>query len=81
MLGGLDPEDIDVQLYADPVADSPQVCVTMQREGRMHGVVNGYIYRAAVPAQRQAEHYTPRIVPHHPDAFIPMESTRIAWHG
>lgn len=81
MLGGLSPDCVQVQVYADPAADSPRVCVPMQREGRMHGVVNGHIYRAAVPAERPAEHYTPRIVPHHPEAFVPMESARILWRA
>lgn len=79
MLGGLGPDCVQVQLYADPVADNPPVRVPMQHEGRMPGVVNGHIYRAAVPAERPAEHYTPRIVPHHPEAFVPTESARIVW--
>ncbi|MGO8751830.1 MAG: alpha-glucan family phosphorylase [Thermoguttaceae bacterium] len=81
ILGGLGPDCVQVQLYADPLAGSPPVCVPMQCEGRMHGVVNGYIYRAAVPAQRPAAHFTPRIVPHHPEAFVPLESTRTVWQG
>ena len=81
ILGGLGPECVEVQLYADPLADSPAVCVPMQCEGRLHGVVDGYVFRAAVPAQRPAEHFTPRIVPHHGEAFLPMESPRTLWQG
>jgi starch phosphorylase len=79
MLGGLSPECVQVQLYADPDGDGPPMCVPMRRAGSMHGVVNGHLYRAAVPAQRPAEHFTARIVPRHPDAILPMESARIAW--
>jgi starch phosphorylase len=53
----------------------------MQREGSIHGAVNGYLYKARVPAQRPAEHYTPRIVPAHAEAFLPMESNRIYWRS
>jgi starch phosphorylase len=79
MLGGLSPECVQVQLYADPAGDGPPMCVPMRRDGCLHGVVNGHLYRATVPAQRPAEHFTPRIVPYHPDAILPMESARIAW--
>jgi glucan phosphorylase len=30
--------------------------------------------------ERPAEHFTPRIVPSHPAACIPMESARTVWH-
>ncbi|HWT83802.1 MAG TPA: DUF3417 domain-containing protein, partial [Candidatus Methylomirabilis sp.] len=81
LLGGLSPDCVQVQLYADPDGGGQPVCVSMQREGRIHGVVNGHIYRTAVSAQRPAEHFTPRIVPHHPEAFIPMEGMRILWYS
>ena len=81
ILGGLGPDCVQVQLYADPPAAArPCACPCSAKE-RMHGVVNGHIYRAAVSAQRPAEHFTPRIVPYHPDAFVPMETTRTVWQG
>jgi starch phosphorylase len=81
LLGGLCPDCVQVQLYADATADCPATCVAMRREERLTGVVNGHIYRAAVPAKRPAGHYTPRIVPYHPEAFVPMETTRTVWQG
>jgi len=45
----------------------------------MAGAVNGFIYRARVPAKRAVEDYTPRIVPYHAEAFIPMEEAHILW--
>jgi len=80
LLGGLDPDCVQVQLYADPIEGAPHVCVPMHRQERMHGVVNGHLYRAAVPDNRPAEHFTARIVPYHPEALIPMECTRILWN-
>lgn len=81
ILGGLGPDCVQVQLYADPVEGSSQVCVSMRHQERLHGVVNGHIYLAAVPDQRPAEHFTPRIVPYHPEAFIPMECAKTLWYG
>ena len=49
--------------------------------GPIHGAVNGFLYRGSVPANRPAEHYTPRIVPCHPEAFVPTEAPHITWRS
>jgi starch phosphorylase len=41
--------------------------------------VQGYIYSARVPAARPAEAFVPRIVPHHPEAIVPLEAAWIRW--
>ena len=38
-----------------------------------------YRYRASIPPNRPVSDFTPRIVPHHPLALLPLEDTRIAW--
>jgi starch phosphorylase len=43
------------------------------------GSVNGFRYTAKVPQDRPAEHYTPRIVAHHPNALVPLEDEHIYW--
>jgi starch phosphorylase len=43
------------------------------------GGVKGYVYSAEVPAGRAASDYTPRIIPHHAAARIPLEAGRILW--
>jgi starch phosphorylase len=78
-LGEIDPSMIKVELYADPIGDEAPIKVTMTKGDRLSGVVNGYIYRAQVPAVRPADHYTARIIPFHPDAFIPLEESHILW--
>jgi glycogen phosphorylase len=80
-LGGLDPDCVQVQLYADPIEGSPHICIPMRHEERMLGTVNGHRYRASVPDQRPAEHFTARIVPYHPEAIIPMECNKILWNA
>ena len=78
-LGELAPEAIQVQLYADAAEGEETLCRVMTREASIHGSVNGHVYRASVVTKRPAAHFTPRIVPHHPDAFVPAETRRILW--
>jgi len=82
-LGELGPEDVKVELYADPLPmqsgpENPEKTV-MTQQGPLAGAVNGFIYSARVPAKRAAENYTPRIVPYHEHAFIPLEEAHILW--
>jgi starch phosphorylase len=79
-LGDLCADSIAVQLFADAVEGAEPTCVTMHRVGPIRGAVGGYIYQATVPASRPAEHFTPRIVPNHVEAFVPLEATCSTWH-
>jgi starch phosphorylase len=99
-LGELQPDDVRVELYADPLPEGEAKArseaglsqgvggeakqsgpekIAMERVGPLAGAVNGFIYGARVPASRPAEDYTPRIVPYHAQAFIPMEEAHILW--
>jgi len=99
-LGELQPDDVQVELYADPLpeektkagaearlsqGDVRQVMqsgperTVMEKLGPLAGAVNGFIYHARVPARRALKDYTPRIVPYHAEAFIPMEEAHILW--
>ncbi|HET6436592.1 MAG TPA: alpha-glucan family phosphorylase [Anaeromyxobacter sp.] len=78
-LGEVPAESVAVQLFADEVDGEGLTRVDMTQEAPIHGAVNGFVYRTRVPAIRPAEHFTPRIVPRHPEAFVPAEATRILW--
>lgn len=78
-LGGLNPEAVAVELYADAGADAERARVPMERREAISGAVNGWIYQATVRKNRPADDYTPRVVPHCPDAFIPLEARQILW--
>lgn len=80
-LGELHPDDIRLELYADPLpgSDAGPEKMVMERLGPLAGAVNGFVFGARAPAARAAEDYTPRIVPYHPEAFIPMEEAHILW--
>lgn len=84
-LGDLSPEDVHVDLYANPPSDPEQgeqeepMKVIMDRREPLAGAVNGFLYCANVSAERSADDFTPRIVPYHPEAFIPQEDAHILW--
>ena len=79
-LGELTPDFVSVELYADPLdEDGPLVRLPMTRGELLPGAVNAYTYRGEAPATRPAEHYTPRIIPAHPAASVPLEDSHILW--
>jgi starch phosphorylase len=43
------------------------------------GVPGAQIYAAQVAATRPASDYTPRVVPHHANASVPLEAEQILW--
>jgi starch phosphorylase len=77
-LGDLSPDDVQVQLYADPLDDEGVLVVMEQGEG-LPDANNGYVYRCAVASSRPRGHFTPRIVPYHADALVPAEIPLVLW--
>jgi len=78
-LGDVGPEQVQVQLYATPSGEAEPARIPMVAAEAIAGSVNGYVYRATVPATRPAEDFTPRVIPHHPGVRIPLESQLIVW--
>jgi len=81
-LGAVAADSVRVELYAEPLEGDTPVRVVMDRVEETTGTPGddmASVYRAHVPAARPASDYTPRIVPHHPDAQIPMEAAYIRW--
>ncbi len=77
--GGLPAEAIMVELYAEPGPNENEpVRVAMRRlaEAAPDGAE---LHQAEVPAARPAGDYTPRIVPRHPAACVPLEEAHILW--
>jgi starch phosphorylase len=77
-LGDLDPETVQVELFAEPVNGSERIRQKMAR-GEQLVAARGFNYSARVSAARPAGDYTPRVVPFHPGAQVPLEETRISW--
>ena len=79
--GDLDPASVQVQLFADAVPDDEPIRVPMLRREPIPGDVGAYVYQASVAADRPADHFTPRVVPHHGQAFVPLEASQSLWYG
>ncbi len=79
-LGSLRPENVRVQVYADSLNGEPPLVSEMTESGGELEPSGGWrIYAAQVVASRPASDYTPRIVPSHPGARIPLEDAHILW--
>lgn len=79
-LDDLDPEAVNVELYSEEQNGNAPVRHPMNRGERLVGSVNGFVYTAHIPATRPAADYSPRVIPHHAGAFVPMEAPFILWH-
>ncbi len=78
-LGGLDPESVRVELYAEPAAGGVPERHPMARRPEAPEPGAGYRYETEIPATRPIEHYTARLIPYHPAALVPLEAARILW--
>jgi len=78
-LDDLDPEDVQIELYANGADGSAPERVEMKCLRKLVGAINGYAYRASVPASRPASDYTARLIPHRDGVSIPLEDAHILW--
>lgn len=78
-LGELDPDAVRVELYADGARGNAPVRQEMNRVRGLSGAAGGYVYSTAVSASRPMADFTPRIVPYHKSAAVPLEDERILW--
>jgi starch phosphorylase len=79
-LDELDPNGIGVELYAEGQNGTLPVQHAMNRGEPLAGSANGFLYTASIPASRAAADFTPRIVPRHGEASVPIEAPFILWH-
>jgi starch phosphorylase len=77
--GALKPEDLDVEIYANPVHPGDACCWPMSVVSDVAQGAGGRLYRAEVSGERPAADYTARAVPHHADLFLPLEAPEICW--
>jgi starch phosphorylase len=79
-LGEIPPESVTVELYAEPWPGGPAERRPLRPDRPLSGAAGGYLYAAEVPADRPAADYTPRVVPAHPEAVVPLEARFIRWY-
>jgi starch phosphorylase len=79
LLGEIVPEDVAVEIYADPVDGGAAEVVAMTREGAIPGAAGGFIFTGQVRTARAADDFTIRAVPRRGEALLPAEIPLIAW--
>jgi starch phosphorylase len=79
-LDDLDPDAVLAELYADAANGKPSERVALNRGNRLVGSENSFVYSASIPATRPVTDYTPRLVPQHVGALVPLEAPFILWH-
>jgi starch phosphorylase len=77
--GSLTPDHLRVELYADPAQGKRACFEVMDSSGPSPDTPGSYTYSVQVSATRPASDYTARIVPHRPNALVPLESGQIVW--
>jgi starch phosphorylase len=70
---------VRVELYANGIDDVAPERMEMKRARQLVGAINGYAYRAEVPATRPASDYTARLIPQHEGVAVPLEAAYILW--
>ncbi len=79
-LGDLDAAAVDVELYAEARKDETPTMHSMSRSEPLAEATNAFTYTASVPASCPVADYTPRIIPSHVGALVPLEAPFILWH-
>lgn len=79
-LNGMNPEAVRVELYANGDKDTGTFIQAMTCGEPLAGGASGFTYTATILADRPAVDYTPRLVPHHEGASVPLEAPFILWH-
>jgi starch phosphorylase len=75
-LGALRPEDVTVQIFADPRDGARPELQPMTPKAADSGA---YCYEGQVPALRPPGDYTIRLLPRHPDAHQPLDLPLVLW--
>jgi starch phosphorylase len=79
-LADIDPDAVGVELYAEAQKDGEPITQAMNRAERLAGATSAFLYSAFVTTSRPVADFTPRLVPQHLGAFVPLEAPFILWH-
>jgi starch phosphorylase len=76
----LGADAVHIELFAEGVNGAPPVREAMMRGPEPIGAGSAYVWSAAIAADRPASEYTPRAIPWHPAALVPLECQKILWY-
>ena len=77
--GELDPELVQLELYAEGINGESPSRIKMKKVEKPDENASGYFYSASVSSQRPSSDYTPRIISGIPDISVPLEAGNIIW--
>ncbi len=77
--GALTLDQLQIELYADSLQGGEPVLEVMTAFEARADLPGVFVHSAQVPAARPASDYTVRIIPHHPNASVPLEAGQILW--
>ena len=77
--GALTQDQLQIELYEDSVQGDKPALEVMPAPVPRADSPGAFVYSAQVPATRPASDYTVRIIPHHPNASVPLEAGQILW--
>jgi starch phosphorylase len=79
-LDDIDPDAVSVELYAEAQKEGDPIAQAMTRDNHPAGATGAFTYSASIPASRPVADFTPRLVPRHTGAFVPLEAPFVLWH-
>ena len=79
-LDEIDPDAVSVELYAEAHDGKAVSRHVLTRGERLVGSANGFAYAARIPATRPVADFTPRLIPQHSGASVPLEAPFVLWH-
>jgi starch phosphorylase len=77
-LGGIDADAVRVELYADPAGESLGVREPM-KECAGGAAAGTRVFECTIATSRPVSNFTPRVVPFHPEARLPLELPLLTW--
>jgi glycogen phosphorylase len=78
-LGELPPNSVRIEMFADQTPEYAPEVIMLHQEHAIPGSTNGYIYAGAISSARPLEDFTVRVVPYHPNVFLPAELPLVTW--
>jgi starch phosphorylase len=79
-LGDVEADAVHVEAFADgDEAGRRPTTVPLLRQRPIAGSVNGHLFSGILPSDRPVTDFTPRVVPWHEAAVVPLEHGSIAW--
>jgi starch phosphorylase len=78
-LNGVDPDAVQVQLYAEALNGGDPISLAMAPVHAPPDASQPHVYRVALSSSRPVSDYTARAIPRNTHAAVPLECARIAW--